>query len=306
LNLAPTHEWLGVKYDYTKKTVCLTDRFLAKTAGLLETIDSWSFRELQQAMSYAFYASCVLQIDMSAYYHVIKFYARRCKEASRDPRRSEENTRVWKSVRHLIYEWLECISANTPVIPKRPQADQAPWLLFTDSSTDGWGAILVNNATKQVWSSGGKWKECARLHINQKEVLAVRNGLAAFQDQLQGQQVHLFIDNIAARATLRRGYGKSFGLNLALRRVLQRSTVMNIQWSDITYVASALNPADGPSRGLPVDHASMQHVFQQLASASLKGVKGDQSGTPSRPRRGGYVSSRHPTPYLCTPRTAAR
>jgi hypothetical protein len=40
------------------------------------------------------------------------------------------------------------------------------------------------------------------------------------------------------------------------------------------------------ARHAPDPAGILQHVFQQLAPASAKGVKGDQSSTPSRPRRG--------------------
>jgi hypothetical protein len=33
----------------------------------------------------------------------------------------------------------------------------ATYTLFTDSSFHGWGAVLIHNTTKEVWSTGGSW-----------------------------------------------------------------------------------------------------------------------------------------------------
>ena len=62
--------------------------------------------------------------------------------------------------------------------------------LFTDASTEGWGAHLEQASTKGLWSDREK-----RVHINVLELKVVSLALQRFKDQCQNQTVLVDMDN---------------------------------------------------------------------------------------------------------------
>ena len=124
-----------------------------------------------------------------------------------------------------------------------------------------------NAATGALLTDSGRWwQKGGALHINVKEVLAVRNAVTVFHSAIGDDPVLLFTDNMAARATIRRGIGRSFALNVALRRLQDT----RLTWTDVKHIASAANPADDPadepSRGEPVRATKWLEHIQQLTS----------------------------------------
>lgn len=63
-------------------------------------------------------------------------------------------------------------------------------LLFTDASDEGWGAHIEGHEASGLWD--GPTKE---LHINLKELVAVRLGVLSFLSWLEGQRVLVMTDN---------------------------------------------------------------------------------------------------------------
>ena len=175
---------------------------------------------------------------------------------------------LWPCIYSVLDDWFSTCVANAPTRPKRDVTPE--WILYADSSSDGWGAVAYNATSGALLTDNGRWRDATRLHINVKEILAVRNAVAAFKNAVGDSPVLLFTDNLAARATIRRGFGKSFALNVALRRLHDA----RLTWTDVKYIASAANPADEPSRGVSVSAAKLLEHLQQLTS--VEGVGGIQ------------------------------
>lgn len=101
---------------------------------------------------------------------------------------------------------------GTPLGCPPPQS-----LLFTDASTEGWGAHWNKSTASGLWSSSEK-----ALHINVLEMRAVLLALKKFAPQLQGQKLGLMSDNSSVVAYLnKQGGTKSADLCKATREVLQ-------------------------------------------------------------------------------------
>ena len=89
--------------------------------------------------------------------------------------------------------------------------------LWTDASGQGWGAALVDQFARGLWSPLETLSS-----INMRELLAVERGLLAFVDSLRGKVVALFCDNTTAIAYLRKQGGTlSPHLNEVAQRVLR-------------------------------------------------------------------------------------
>ena len=101
---------------------------------------------------------------------------------------------------------------GTPLGCPPPQS-----LLFTDASTEGWGAHWNKSTASGLWSPSEK-----SLHINVLEMRAVLLALKKFAPQLQGQKLGLMSDNSSVVAYLnKQGGTKSADLCKATREVLQ-------------------------------------------------------------------------------------
>ena len=61
--------------------------------------------------------------------------------------------------------------------------------------------------------------------------------------------LHIHIDNTAAKAGIQRDYSPSFEVNSALHRLAVATKNSSFLISDVSYVNTKLNPADHPSRG---------------------------------------------------------
>ena len=81
--------------------------------------------------------------------------------------------------------------------------------LYTDSSTQGWGAHLQDLTASGIWS-----QDQAQLHINVLELQAIWLGLRAFSQRVENTRVALMSDNTSAVAYLRnQGGTKSLAMN---------------------------------------------------------------------------------------------
>ena len=83
------------------------------------------------------------------------------------------------------------------------------YYLYTDSSTQGWGAHLQELAASGIWS-----QDQSQLHINVLELQAIWLGLRAFSQRVENARVALMSDNMSAVAYLRnQGGTKSLTMN---------------------------------------------------------------------------------------------
>ena len=72
------------------------------------------------------------------------------------------------------------------------------YYLYTDSSTQGWGAHLQELTASGIWS-----QDQSQLHINVLELQAIWLGLKAFSQRVEDAKVALMSDNTSAVAYLR-------------------------------------------------------------------------------------------------------
>ena len=91
--------------------------------------------------------------------------------------------------------WLNSVNLLKGV-PFRPPIPTMQ--LFTDASTEGWGAHLLD------LTASGKWSPQEQMeHINALELLAIHKAVLRFQDQLRHQTVMIATDNSTVLGYLR-------------------------------------------------------------------------------------------------------
>ena len=122
---------------------------------------------------------------------------------------------------HHLHWWLNRKYTRAGMLLDIPEAQTQ---LFTDASESGWGAHL------DTFQASGEWSAReAILHVNQLEMLAVRNALAAFKTQLSGLTVQLMSDSATVVSYIaKQGGTSSVPMYLLAKEVLLAARDANI------------------------------------------------------------------------------
>ncbi|MEL7079455.1 MAG: reverse transcriptase domain-containing protein, partial [Cyanobacteria bacterium J06582_2] len=111
-------------------------------------------------------------------------------------------------------EWWGDVSRLSQGVPIRQSHRHL--CLYSDASTQGWGATLEGREVSGLWSPLE-----SSLHINVLELRAVRLALLHFASLVQGRSVVVFSDNTTALAYIRKQGGtRSWSLYLEARTLL--------------------------------------------------------------------------------------
>jgi hypothetical protein len=172
------------------------------------------------------------------------------------------HARGWATViprpKGLREAWAQVLSTKTnPIRVDQQQKLGAGHvvLLATDASSKGWGYVLytVGSANPED-EEGGKWSDLVphpilesppEEHIFYKELKAALYGLSRIPE---GTTAILVVDNAAVAWVLRNGFCRTQVGN----DLLQQYERLLHRIHDVVLVVSNDNPADDPSRGVPV------------------------------------------------------
>jgi hypothetical protein len=146
------------------------------------------------------------------------------------PTTATEELLWWRT--HL-QQWngLSWIVAN-------PQID-----IYTDASTSGWGVVINNRSYSGKWSATHYPR-----HINFKELLTVFYALR--RPEVKGRTVNIISDNITTIAYINHFGGTRSPELMELATLIWNWCLKSGTRIRTTYVPSAFNPADAPSRQL--------------------------------------------------------
>ena len=246
---------------------------------------------------------------------------------------------------HLKSQWSpESDPPSLPVaLPEEARRDLSWWMvrdhllvgvrfgtpapdlhLYSDASSSGWGAHLLDQNVSGVWSAQEKL-----LHINLLEMKALFLALQAFQEIVSGHHVTAMCDNSTVVAYVNKQGGtvsrplclltsrllrwaESFDVHLEARylpgesNVLadvlsRRGQVVGTEWSLHPQVARALlrawgNPSIGPVRDLPQREAAPVLLACPGSTGRLRGCVSSSLGRPGSLR----------VPSLCSGRSGDR
>lgn len=248
--IGPVYDFLGVSYNHVLRTVALTSKNVGKLRHCADALvgnPTWVMA--QGIFSLAGWCSRILGLPLCRVYYVIKFMRRR-NQAATPP---DAPAQVWHSILPLWLSWIEELRMNRPRYIDNPTAE-AP-VLFTDASFQGWGAVLFDDG---VQISAGRWPNQLLACNPTISELEARALLAALQGLGSNcTEIHVRIDNTGVIGSLRRTCSRNFFINDVIRHILEhRCKILSC-----SYVQSALNPADAPSRGAQLDAAQLRRIL---------------------------------------------
>lgn len=145
----------------------------------------------------------------------------------------------------------------------RPSPSEPIWrpatnlVLATDASDLGWGATLSRPHGEPLTAHGTWTQEQRELPIFARETVAILFALQTFVGFLARNRVRILTDNTVALAALTRWTSPSPLVMSLARRIHHFCSDMAIKLVETSYVPSALNTADAPSRIMDQDNWSL-------------------------------------------------
>ena len=258
-------KFCGVNFCLAQKAVWLVDKQVVKLRRWASKVVDGRMKvgELAEGFGVMFNASMTLRTDLAKYYFAIKTYRRMMSKWSRGLTGPHEIIELPTSAKQELESWMTALLENEPATPPNPD-EVSSFVMFSDATPDGWGAVLVDMTRAMVYSTGARWEKKNHSHINEREAEAVLQGMKAFP-MIEGCRVDFVIDNTSAIGALKKGYSRSLSLNRIVSRVKEYSDTKRIEPGNITYVRSAMNVADGVSRGDRLTPAYFEQRFGEPA-----------------------------------------
>ena len=176
--------------------------------------------------------------------------------------RASKNSRpisIDPPLREEIEQW-RFIDSNVKWLPWRAEK-HIKVTLSTDSSTFAWGAVVGQQKITDMWPANDK----RPIHI--KEAHALLKTLQAVGPTMENSRIDAMVDNMAVVHAWSREGSKDTSLNSILKQMTSLMIQLNCDLS-LTYIPSAQNPADEPSRKLsPSDAMLTPEVWESLQNS---------------------------------------
>jgi hypothetical protein len=238
------HTFLGLEFNHDDHNVCLAEKTKLKvTALFLQTdgeIAAWTMREFLSMLGILVHALRCLNQPLAMTYWLIKFVRRRARSLLDAP------ANVWPGIFPKIRELLGICKdgKRDALVPKNSSTT-----VFTDASPGGYGIVMFDRMRVSILA--GRFLFPEDIHV--LEARAVCFALEMLEPFSEKTHIAIFIDNTTALHCLRGGDGwggaasKNFKLASITLRVADLCRNKNV-CPVMSYIASADNPADPPSR----------------------------------------------------------
>jgi hypothetical protein len=200
-------------------------------------------------MGISVWAAQVLDLPLAELYWIFKFQRRVSSEAFARGSWAFDR-QVWPSILPHWMEWLSKALAKESVVPTFD--DDLPTIIaYTDASPTGWGAVIFDGPHTSILA--GRWsKNESALHINQLELLAIQKCFSKYVpvDSVPGtpRKVWLYVDNTSAISWVSKNKARGYFPNITLTNLARIKVDKALFIEHVSYVKSANNPADAPSR----------------------------------------------------------
>lgn len=237
------YTFLGVQYDHPSSSVALSEKLTQKIEGIPQSGQPppWSMRSYLSAYGCLGYAALIHKGGRAPYYHATKLLRRRVGRFLDSP------ANIWQVAWDEILRWRTwALSIGWRKVSPDPVHNRdLSATIFTDASNTGLGVVLFSQ-TGEIAITARRWSSSEQaLNINVKEALALRYALHSLDLKKYGS-LEIFIDNTAALGALRKTHSGSWELNAQVLAIMEAPDWPKV--SAISYVKSALNHADLPSR----------------------------------------------------------
>jgi hypothetical protein len=146
---------------------------------------------------------------------------------------------------------------------RQPTEEDPSFILITDASKEGWGAILVCTKSGQTSVMGRKWPLWMNDYVNSSsraEPLAVVAAVNTFFDEGTRCAVLHVSDSVTTISAINKGYS-THAAHFVGPYLAERYPGISFR---STFCPGEDMPADGPSRGRQVDIDKLDRLATQL------------------------------------------
>ncbi|KAK4698856.1 hypothetical protein P7C70_g7412, partial [Phenoliferia sp. Uapishka_3] len=237
----------SVIWDLDSKTKTLSDdkrlKYLAFTTALHEA-GTATLADMKKLLGYFIYVCSIAREMKSTLFYLFQF------------RRSFVNPRGTRTLNRLhrdpMQTWINFLSQPTITRSFELPPSTFPTAIYTDASNQGIGVVagifIAGFALRKTW------REDFDAHIGPAKAWGVELGLeVAIMMGATNCYLEIFCDNLGVVWSWRKGWSRSKLQNEAIARLTELTMKHGILLH-LTYVESALNPADEPSRGIFPSH----------------------------------------------------
>jgi hypothetical protein len=277
--IKPVVEFLGLRLDHKNKTCQVVDKIIAKLQTSWANRRQWTVRNFISHVCVLFYIynATGRSGELGRYERVLKAWCRLQTGTARrafaydDPMATIEG----HPLGHLdaddlqqLTEWTEAAEQNPWVIVP-PNEEHPDFVLVTDGSAHGWGAVLISCESGLFKVAHATWpdevKELAKVSAN-SEPWAVFAAFHTFFRRMVSTSVLVVSDNLGNVHTINKQWS-----------AVQHNHVMGMLRHDFphiryrsTYCPGEHILADRPSRGQPIDPRQFQYLTSALEQQGVR------------------------------------
>jgi hypothetical protein len=265
----PQYTWIGVQFDHTTKTVRCKEKLINSIAMSQHPV---TIADAESLLGKLRHASAILGNDVGEYYLLLKVMRRRLSWLNRGQCDRSHCINLPPCATTLLNTWVQLVLKNTPRTIVKHNTAAPNLVLYTDSTLEGYGGVLVNSQSGELWVVGATWPTPAD-NINMAETRALTACLRLFRRHfVRGTTLAVRVDNtstraVASRVASGRTASKSYLLNAEGMTLASELRDAGVTLSSIDYINTRVNPADGPSRNARVGLRTGERAEAPSASA---------------------------------------
>jgi len=203
------------------------------------------WRDAQCIFGITVWLSTVTNTTLGHVYHVMKYMRRR----SRTMPNEDDAANIWKCIKSTWADYIERCTRNSYT---HTATGAMTARVYSDASMSGWGVVILDLPHRRHIICGDKWHHKKQFHINKLELMATQIALRILKEELNGKPcaVKLYVDNTSTRTWTEKARAPTYLANQIAVDIKQICDEAGIRLDSCSYIPSADNPADAPSRGL--------------------------------------------------------
>lgn len=253
-------EFLGLRLNFTTKSVQLVDKVLGKLFASWEMHPHWTIAQYHSHMAILFYANMAKGVPPAQYSDVLRLWASVQGQLAREPdtKTHPASSVVTNSMLHRIWEWTVDVERNEWVYVD-PAHEPSDFTVISDASKAGWCVMFISNKSGEWTVYYGGWPpgfDDLVGHSAYAEPLGLLAGCRAFFTSSHlSVSLDYFSDNVGNLRATQRGY--SMRPDQLVMEYLH-AEFPKVRFRRSAHCPGSFIPADDPSRGKAVDPAKVE------------------------------------------------
>lgn len=241
-------DWLGESFDYAEKTVAISKKTRAKIEQA-SSLELRTWRGFAAYVSLLRYATRTTGVPLAPYFGALRAFAAASQMLSDRPEMWDEIALpLQPHAAEALARWTADVLAAAP---RKISLDAPPSaLMITDASDWGWGAVWLEDdgqvkTVSHPWTAQDRESGMTKKSVH-AEPEAIYRALCCLVRPSRATTVAILTDNMAAKASIMKGYSPAFFVNTVAGKIRKSFPHMRFQ---VHHVAGVRNPVDKLSRG---------------------------------------------------------